>query len=58
MRKLKENIWKYRYDKFEARGWTINKEEVCQPVVYKDYVTKSSPIEASDIQKISPVFYQ
>jgi len=49
MRKLKENIWKYRYEKFEARGWTINKEEVCQPLVYKDYVTKSSPMEASNI---------
>jgi hypothetical protein len=58
MRKLKDNIWKYRYEKFEARKWTINKEDVYQPLVYKDYTTKSSPIDISCINKIAPAFLQ
>jgi len=55
---LKESMPSYRLDKFKARGWKINTNEVHQPLIYKDYLTKSCPINPASIQSICPEFYQ
>ena len=46
---LKESMPSYRLDKFKARGWKINTNEVHQPLIYKDYLTKSCPINPASI---------
>jgi len=42
---LKSNMPAYRLKKFKERGWKIDEKKVLEPIIYKDVMTKSMPVD-------------